>query len=167
MARLNTTSFLRLFITGLLTITPLFSADKNSSDTFTSSMSVLSNPGTFNILVNELQATKINTLLEKNVGEKKVTLLAPTDAALNVFGQLGALRGSTLDESFLKFHILYGLWPRKRLRANRTAKTLAEKPLNLKDIGKILYSIETDNGIIHVIDKVVIHPDIKKKLNLK
>ena len=167
MAHLNASLFLSLFVTGLLTIPPLFSADKRPADAFTSSMSVLRSPGTFTILVNELQATKVNALLEKNVGEKKVTLLAPTDVAFNAFGQLGALRGTPLDEAFLKFHILQGLWPRKRLRANRTARTLAEKPLNLKDVGNILYSIETDNGIIHVVDKVALHPDVKKKLNLK
>ena len=94
-------------------------------------------------------------------------MLAPTDVALNTFGQLGALRGTPLYEDFFKFHILPGIWQRKRLRSNRATKTLSEKTLQLKDIGKILYSIETDNGIIHVIEKVLLSPDVKKKLDIK
>lgn len=136
-------------------------------DSFTSIMSVLSQPVTFGVLVGELQTSKVTKLLDKNTGDKKVTLLAPTDKALNIFGQLGALRDTPLIEDFLKFHILEGAWTRKRLRSNRTGKTLSGKILHTKDIGKILYSIETDNGMIHVIEKVVLHPDIKKKLNIK
>lgn len=168
MAQLRKQTILSFFMLSMVSTTSVLPAETTSAiDSFTSIMSTLSTPCTFTSLVSELQATKINTLLEKNAGDKKFTLLAPTDAALNAFGQLGALRGTPLNEAFLKFHILNGVWQRKRLRANRTAKTLAEKSLNLKDVGKILYSIETDNGIIHVIDKVLLHPDVKKKLHIK
>ncbi|MBM3886470.1 fasciclin domain-containing protein [Candidatus Dependentiae bacterium] len=156
-----------LFIVGLCLTTPAYNQENAIVDSFTSIMTILRSPVSFAVLVGELQATKIGALLEKKQGEKKVTLLAPTDTAFNAFGQLGALRGTPLIEDFLKFHILQGAWNRKRLKANRTAKTLADKPLNLRTIGKILYSIETDNGIIHVVDKVALHPQVKKKLNIK
>lgn len=136
-------------------------------DGFTSIISVLSSPVTFGVLIGELQTSKVSSLLDKHTGDKKITLLAPTDKALNDFGQLGALRGTPLLEDFLKFHILEGTWSRKRLRSNRAAKTVGGKALQTKDLGKILYSIEVDNGMIHVIEKVVLHPDVKKKLNIK
>ena len=142
-------------------------APPENVDGFTSIMYILRNPTSFNVVVGELQTTRLDALLEKNRGNEKITFLAPTDQALNFFGQLGALRGTPLLESFLKFHMLDGLWTRKRIRANRTARTLSGKPLNLRDIGRILYSIETDNGMIHIIEKVVLHPDVKKKLNIK
>lgn len=145
-------------------ITP---ATPQALDSFTSIMTVISTPTTFDLLVGELMSAKVNLLLNKAIGDKKVTLLAPTDKALNAFGQIGALRGTPLLEQFLKFHMLEGAVTRKRLRSNRTVKTLSGKTLQTKDIGKISYSIETDNGMIHVLEKVVIHPDVKKTLKIK
>jgi hypothetical protein len=159
-------SLIRLsLMISLLFATPLFAAAP-SSDGFTTIMSILSTPVSFTTLTSEMQTSKVSAIIEKHTGEK-FTLLAPTNKAFNDFGQIGALRGTPLYTDFLKFFILPGVWPRKRLRANRTAKTESGKPINTKDIGKILYSVETDNGIMHVIDTMVIHPDVKKKLGIK
>lgn len=145
----------------------VFAAASQSLDGFTSIMSVLNNPGSFSVLVGELQSSKTSMLLDKNSSDSKITLLAPTDKALNDFGQIGALRGTPLLELFLKHHMMSGRWDRKRLRSHRTAQMISEKQMNLKDIGKIAYTVETDNGIIHVIHKVVLHPEVKKKLGIK
>lgn len=155
----------RAFFVGLLCFCRLF-AETPLNEGFTSIMGLLNNPVTFTTLVGELQASKVNAILEKRTGEK-FTLLAPTDKAFTDFGQIGALRATPLYTEFMKFLILPGIWQRKRLRANRTAKTESGKVINTKEIGKILYSVETDNGIMHVIDSMVIHPDVKKKLNIK
>ena len=155
-----------LLVAGLF-LSPVFAAAPQNPDGFTSIMTILNSIGSFSILVGELQSSKINVLLEKNAGDSKMTLLAPTDKALNDFGQLGALRGTPLLEQFLKHHMISGRKDRKWLRTHRTAQMMSGKSMNLKDIGKIAYTIETDNGIIHVIHKVILNAEVKKKLGMK
>lgn len=145
----------------------VFAAAPQNIDGFTTIMSALNNPVSFGALVGELQNSRTNILLERTSTNDKITLLAPTDKALNDFGQVGALRGTPLLEKFLKHHMIEGRKDRKWLRSHRTAQMMSGKQINLKDIGKIAYTIETDNGIIHVIHKVVLHPDVKKKLGIK
>ena len=157
---------LALFLFGL-SCEIAFAAAPQNIDGFTSIMSALNNPGSFSVLVGELQSSKTAMLLDKINTKEKMTLLAPTDKALNDFGQIGALRGTPLLEQFLKHHMIEGLKDRKWLRSHRTAQMLSGKQINLKNIGKIAYTIETDNGIIHVINKVVLHPDVRKKLGIK
>ena len=153
-----------------LFFTPSAIQAKTDLEGFNSIMSVLRTPATFSVLLGELNTTKVNAFLEQHKGETKQTLFAPTDDAFNIFGQIGVLRGTPMGNELIKYHIIEGTsWQRKQLRngSRKSAKTLSGKTLNFKDIGKILYSIETDNGIIHVIDKVLVPEDIKKKLNLK
>ena len=139
----------------------------NNPDEFTTIMSVLNNPVMFSVLVGELQSTKTNALLESKDPNSKITLFAPTDKALNDFGQIGVLRGTPLLAQFLKQHMISGRWDRNRLRSRRTAQMMSGKQINIKDIGKIAYTVETDNGIIHVIHKVILNAEIKKKLGIK
>lgn len=145
----------------------VFGAGVQHPDEQTTIMSVLSNPGMFSLLVSELQSTKTSSLLERNISDSKVTLFAPTDKALNDFGQIGALRGTPLLVDFLKQHMIAGRWDRNKLRSRRTAQMMSGKQINIKDIGKIAYTVETDNGIIHVINKVILNAEIKKKLGIK
>lgn len=157
----------RLLIVMFFFTAPLLPASQEVADQFVSIMSIIRFPATFQVFASELQLSKVCVFLEKNEGNIKYTCFAPTDAAFNQFGKIGVLRGTPLYEEFLKFHILPGLWTRKKIQSNRTAKTMATRQLNLREVGKILYSIETDNGILHIIEKVLIHPDVKKKLDIK
>ena len=142
--------------------------------------------GTFSGLV--LAATKAGLVDELSAANANVTLLAPTNDAFGLLAnQLGfstigamvdALPASTL-ESILLYHVLPGRLPRPDLLAGgpsqntslvQGATTLAlalntTSGIRITDaIGRIgiigLTDVPTDNGVFHVIDRVLLPPGL-------
>ncbi|MFH1831304.1 MAG: fasciclin domain-containing protein [bacterium] len=116
----------------------------------------------------------------------KYTIFAPTDAAINGFGKIGLLRDPGNDKLFLDFvksHIIAGSISRSGLRSLSSGiKTLTDNKIYVAEANKtfyvysishlpsleraqVLYSVEVDNGIVHVIDKVLIQPALKARLD--
>lgn len=123
------------------------------------------------------------------------TILAPTDRAFDAFGKIGLLRSpdpripitsfdptdpypskpsaspdTKKQDAYIKFaqyHIIKGKVSQDQIRRRRRSiRTLAGKRLNPNEIREILFSIHLHSGIIHVIDKVLINPDLKKFLKI-
>ena len=139
---------------------------------YTSSIqNFLANPGSFSQMSRLLAETRLDALLSKGklIGGGPYTLIAPTDAAFSTFGRLGLLTNTKNTannaanlEKFVKYHILPGRRRKKSLRPRSRERTLTDEALEIDFLDNILYSIDVDNGIIHVIDKVLVNPALKK-----
>ena len=121
--------------------------------------------GSFNTLVRAVQAAGLEDVLS---GRGPFTVCAPNDAAFN------ALPRGTMDElmqnrdrlaNVLKFHVVSGSYTAEDIRNMSSIKTLLgqEVPVRIEGttvmIGNarvIQSDIEATNGIIHVLDKVLI-----------
>ncbi len=120
---------------------------------------------------------------------EKYTIFAPTDYAFNVFGKVGFLQEKGREELFTKFikaHILKGVVRRKQMKSQtRPFRTeagskvrlwvdykqkvfyvYARRDASVNERAKILYSVETDNGMVHVIDKVLVFNQLKDNLDV-
>lgn len=136
----------------------------------TSIMYYLSNAGIFNQFSNLLVEAQADTWLNKVnlVGaENGFTVFAPTDKAFFDFGRIGILRGTPEKRAFLEKFIKFHIVPRKLTRAQirpgskNRFDTLTEKKLDIGMIGTVLYSVEVSNGVIYVVDSVLINPELK------
>lgn len=134
-----------------------------------SSYATLANNGNFTILVKALEQTGLDTLL-KNSGT--VTLFAPTDPAFEAL----LLQFSLTEEQLLglpeladvlRYHMLNGLVPstaitnglqRTTLQGQRVSFGVNGSAIRINGANVIAADVETSNGIIHVIDAVVIPP---------
>ena len=137
----------------------------------------LQDPQSFSIFLREMRALSFDDILDKDrlVGGK-LTLLAPTNKAFDKFGRIGLLRSEKEGErskdmvSFIANHIIKGRISRKDLmsRGRKRVRTFDGERMQLKQVKKrVLYTVETASGIIHVIDKVLIPKKLKKKLRIK
>lgn len=135
-------------------------ADKNIVDTAVSA-------GQFKTLAAALNATGLASALE---GEGPFTVFAPTDAA---FAKLPAgtvenlLKTENLPElaAILKYHVVSGRVYADQVVGRDSAKTLIGKTLHIRTKGdKVMIGdatvakpdIDASNGVIHVIDTVLI-----------
>ena len=127
----------------------------------------------FQTLSSLLFETRIDSVLNKKGLIGRYTLFAPTDRAFSQFGRLGLLRGKEQEnkdrlKEFVHFHLVRNKFSRKKLKSrSRGFKTYAGERLKLDDIGRILYSIDLKNGIIHVIDHVLVNPELEEVLKTK
>ncbi len=123
--------------------------------------------GRFSTLVAAVQAAGLAEALS---GEGPFTVFAPTDEAFAKLpeGTMEALLG---DIPALTDILLYHVVPGKVMAANvvnlTSADTVLGKPVSIKvDMGKVyindaqvlITDIETSNGVIHVIDSVILPP---------
>lgn len=125
--------------------------------------------GTFKTLAAALQAAG---LVETLKGAGPFTVFAPTDAAF------AALPAGTLDSllkpenkatlaSILTYHVVAGKVPASEVVKVTSAKTVAGPSVKVRVVGSTVYvddakvttaDITASNGIIHVIDKVILPP---------
>ncbi len=126
--------------------------------------------GSFNTLAKALTAAGLVDALK---GEGPFTVFAPTDEA---FGKLpeGALEGLLKDKAKLTAVLTYHVVPGKVMAADvvklDSAKTLqgskvkicAKDGVKINDANVVKTDIETSNGVIHVIDSVILPPDSGK-----
>jgi transforming growth factor-beta-induced protein len=127
--------------------------------------------GSFKTLATALQAAG---LVEALKGAGPFTVFAPTDEA---FAKLpaGTLEGLLKDPKalaeILKYHVVSGAVKAADVVKLSEAKSLQGEPIAIKvDGGKVMVNganvvstdIETSNGIIHVIDAVILPPSMAK-----
>ena len=112
--------------------------------------------GSFTTLV---QAVKVAGLVETLKGDGPFTVFAPTDAA---FAKLpaGTLESLLADPdklaAVLKFHVVPGKLDAKAVTSMSRLSTVQGSTLAVGDIAIAQTDIMTSNGIIHVIDEVLI-----------
>jgi len=115
--------------------------------------------------------TKAN-LVDALKGAGPFTVFAPTDTAFgDALAVLGITKQELLDRAdladILKYHVLSGKTMSGQLIASQDVDTLAGPKVTItKDGATVKYAdatvvtpdVETSNGVIHVIDKVVLPP---------
>ncbi|WLR54729.1 fasciclin domain-containing protein [Mesobacillus subterraneus] len=121
--------------------------------------------GNFKILAAALEKAG---LVETLKGEGPYTVFAPTDEAFNkLLKDLGITADELLARKDLKDILLYHVLPGKvmsgDLKDGMQAQTLAKKnvtisldPVRVNDAKVITPDVEASNGVIHVIDKVLL-----------
>ena len=130
--------------------------------------------GSFTTLVAALQATGLNTVLDDP--ESTFTVFAPTDAAFALLGQdtINALLADTDTlKDILLYHVISGAeilqdaaitvaqsGSNKVDMANerQSALTLADSTLYINKSAVSLADVMADNGVIHVVDQVILPP---------
>jgi uncharacterized surface protein with fasciclin (FAS1) repeats len=136
------------------------------------------NPGQFSILIAALQVADpaVSELLSgKNWGY--LTLFAPTDAAfVGLLGELGLsaeelLAQPELVTEVLKYHVVAGTNYAFRVVKSTRLQTLNGESIfqeggvltdvSMREANIIAVDIPTVNGVIHVIDKVILPIDIR------
>lgn len=136
-------------------------------------MEYLSTEGNFNQFSSLLIEAGVDAWLNKVnlVGaENGFTVFAPTDQALANFGYVGILRDKKLLTDFVGFHVVSGIVPRNQvMRKGVRFKTFAKDQFLDPDAleahaTKILNKVELANGVIYVIDTVLVNPSVRKTI---
>lgn len=117
--------------------------------------------GNFTKLLNALEATD---LAETFALPGNYTVFAPTDAAFDALGDMNLTEGEL--KSILLFHVVGDTLTRDQLATDDILPTLDGRPLFVHRDGStildingakvLVYDIHASNGIIHVIDRVLI-----------
>lgn len=138
------------------------------SETETTLTDVARANGNFKTLVGALEATGLDVALE---GDGPFTVMAPTDAAFARLpdGVLASLDAATL-EKILKYHVVAGEALAADVVTMTSATTLEGQSFSISAGGDGVFlnaatevsqtDVMADNGVIHVIDSVLLPPDI-------
>ncbi len=136
--------------------------DEEDAETSNTIVDIAAGNENFSTLVAALQRTGLDAAL---AGEGPFTVFAPTDEA---FEDLGLDLSTLTDEQLttvLQYHVVSGAVTSDALP--QTADTLANLTLwidasgpTINDAGVAMADITADNGVIHVIDKVLVPADI-------
>jgi len=120
--------------------------------------------GDFSTLLGIVQSTNLTDLL---IGSELVTIFAPTDAA---FSQLGDTISSLPLREVMLYHMVSGDVPSRLLFPGGRVRTLqgenitvnvVDRGVTLNDgVGFVDFDILASNGIIHIIDNVLIPPSV-------
>mgnify|MGYP003572656409 CR=1 FL=1 len=119
-------------------------------------ISVARQAGGFTTLIAAIEKAGLTGLLE---GEGPFTLFAPNDAA---FANLpdGALDELLADKdkltALLKYHLVPDSVPAASVLTKRTLETASGQELPTSDLSVVRADIRAGNGIIHVLDKVLL-----------
>lgn len=125
---------------------------------------VLPEAGDFTTLIGAVEAGGLSDFLQ---GEGPFTLLAPTDDAFAALDQ-DVLNNLLADQNrlndLLRYHVLRGRYTFVDLEGLSTVTTLegselqvdAEDGVRLDEASVVESDIEADNGIIHVLDQVML-----------
>jgi len=112
--------------------------------------------GEFGTLLTAMEAAGLTGLLE---GDGPYTLFAPTDAAFKKLPD-GALQELLGDKdkltAILKQHVVPGRTTALEILESRELKTASGQELQTADLSVVRADIPARNGIIHVVDKVLL-----------
>jgi len=125
--------------------------------------------GNHGILAEALTKANLVTALK---GAGPFTVFAPTDTAFaNALTALGVTKEELLNRAdladILKYHVISGKTMAADLSASQAVATLQGQKVTItKDGSKVMFAdatvtaadVKTSNGVIHVIDKVVLPP---------
>lgn len=112
--------------------------------------------GNFNTLIKAVVAADLYDTLR---GEGPFTLFAPTDAAFAELpdGMLGELLADKdMLVAVLSYHVVPARLTAADLLQQREVKTVQGQTLSISALNVVSADIETANGIVHVIDNVVV-----------
>jgi uncharacterized surface protein with fasciclin (FAS1) repeats len=152
-------TFMSLTAVSMLAVTPAFAQDMDIVDTAVAA-------GTFSTLVAAVEAAG---LVETLKGEGPFTVFAPTDEAFAAL-PAGTVEGLLADPAalaaILTYHVVAGKVMSTDLTEGMTAATVngANITITLEGGAKVnganitAADIETTNGVIHVIDAVILPP---------
>jgi uncharacterized surface protein with fasciclin (FAS1) repeats len=149
-------------------VSPTKATTATTSTASGSLVDILSTDGRFTSLVKALKATGLDSVLK---GRGPFTVFAPTDAAFaalpkGAFEQLLADPGGQLKDILL-YHVVSSKTMAADISNNLQATTLQGKPVkfSVKDgsvrinsAGIIETDLEATNGVVHVIDTVILPP---------
>jgi uncharacterized surface protein with fasciclin (FAS1) repeats/LysM repeat protein len=158
-------------VTNTTSVSPTKAATTTTTTSITAGdnlVDILSADGRFTSLVKALKATGLDSVLK---GRGPFTIFAPTDSAFaalpkGAFEQLLADPGGQLKDILL-YHVVSSKTMAADISNNLQATTLQGKPVkfSVKDgsvrinsAGIIETDIEGSNGVIHVIDTVILPP---------
>jgi uncharacterized surface protein with fasciclin (FAS1) repeats len=165
---------MRITTTSLLTLSlllPLSACDddENSKEPASQSLvQVASGAGNFTILVGALEATGLDVTLG---GDEAFTVFAPTDEAFGRLpaGVLESLDADTLTK-ILTYHVVAGSVEASTVVTLDAATTVQGADVGIQVVdGTVIINgttqvtatdIAADNGVIHVLDSVLLPPDI-------
>ena len=112
--------------------------------------------GEFGTLLTAVKASGLTGLLE---GEGPYTLFAPTDAAFRKLPE-GTLQEIMADKAkliaLLKYHVVPGRLSAVQILESRELNTASGRKLPTADLSVIRADVRARNGIIHVIDSVLL-----------
>jgi uncharacterized surface protein with fasciclin (FAS1) repeats len=112
--------------------------------------------GAFGTLLTAIEAAGLTGLLE---GDGPFTLFAPTDAAFQALPP-GALPELLADKAkltaLLKYHLVAKRLTAAEILTSRSLETAAGQPLPTAELSVVRADIRARNGVIHVIDQVLL-----------
>jgi uncharacterized surface protein with fasciclin (FAS1) repeats len=116
--------------------------------------------GSFNTLLSALNAAELTSVLE---GEGPFTVFAPTDAAFAKLPE-GTLEALLADKdklvAVLKYHVVAGKVTSSDVAAAQELDTVEGTKLPTSTISVAKADIMARNGIIHVVDQVLVPPTL-------
>ena len=119
-------------------------------------ITVAKQSGQFATLLTALEAAGLTALLE---GKGPYTVFAPTDAAFKRLPD-GALQELLGDRdkliAILKYHVVPGRVSALQILENRELTTATGQKLPTADLDVIRADVKARNGVIHVIDNVLL-----------
>jgi hypothetical protein len=119
-------------------------------------LAVAKRTGEFTTLIKAVEAAGLTGLLE---GDGPFTLFAPTDAAFKELPE-GALEGLLADKAklaeLLKYHVVPKRVSAVEILTSRTLQTAAGQTLPTDDLSVIRADIPARNGVIQVVDGVLL-----------
>lgn len=119
-------------------------------------IAVAKQAGNFATLLTAVEKAGLTGLLE---GDGPFTLFAPTDAAFQDLPE-GALEELLADKkkltALLKYHLIPARVTAAEIISSRTLTTASEQELPTIDLSVTRADIRAHNGIIHVVDKVLL-----------
>ena len=119
-------------------------------------LAVAKRTGEFTTLLKAVEAAGLTGLLE---GDGPFTLFAPTDAAFEDLPE-GALQGLLADKAKLAELLKYHLVPKRvsavEILTSRTLETAAGQALPTGELSVIRADIPARNGVIQVVDEVLL-----------
>lgn len=119
-------------------------------------LAVARRTGEFTTLLEAVEAAGLAGLIE---GDGPFTLFAPTDAAFQDLPE-GALEELMADKAklaaLLKYHVVPGRVPASEILTTESLETATGQRLHTTDLGVIRADVPARNGIVHVVDKVLL-----------
>ena len=149
-------------LTSAVAVTSFANASANSMDIVDTAI----NAGSFTTLVAAVQAAGLVDTLK---GEGPFTVFAPTDEAFAALPE-GTVEGLLADPEalakILTYHVIAGKVMSTDLSDGMTAATVNGAEVTITTMGGVKINganvisadIETSNGVIHVIDQVILPP---------
>lgn len=121
-----------------------------------------SNPAEFNTLVTALSCTDLVGAVD---GKRQLTVFAPTDAAFEDAGLTPDNVCTDFDKdtltSILLYHVISGRRNSQSVLAAPSYRTLSGERLTQGELRPVDLDISARNGIVHVIDEVLLPPSVR------